>query len=355
MLPYFVLLIIVSFLCILGALFEEMEYISFSKKKAKILLMIIMLVLIVFAGFRFEVGVDFNSYVRIFERKRWSTTNEPGFMLLVDIFGYLKAKPQFVFLALAIIMQFLVYKIISKFSVNYWLSILIYLTIAPLYLATFNGIRQFLAVALFISMINLIEKKRFIFFLICTVFGALFFHLSIVIIIPVYFILQMNFTINNKLLIIISVIIGSFFINYLIGLTFYGDYLTHVRKTPISIGTYIFFVFSMSLIIFESKLGDFKHKKLFLGINFLSFLTLLLVILQDKGIMIQMFMRLNSYFFFIYILLIPVLISQFKDQGLKVLLMFFLFVILLSYYLRTIIMKGEGYMLVPYKFNFELF
>ncbi|WP_370641990.1 MULTISPECIES: EpsG family protein [unclassified Tenacibaculum] len=355
MLPYLLLLIITTFLCFLGALYEETETDSCYRNNTKIILFIIVLILTIFAGFRFEVGVDYNNYVSIFKKNRWTSTNEPGFMLIVNFFSYIKAKPQLIFLFLALIMQLLVYRIILKFSVNPWLSILIYLTIAPFYLASFNGVRQFLAIALFINLIDLIRNKKLLLFLICIGLGVFFFHLSLFIIIPVYFILQINFTLKKRLLVTLLVIVGSFFINYLISLSPYGQYLNFTKTTPISVGTYIFFLMSISLILFEKKISEFKYKKVYLNINFLSFLTLLLVFLQDKGIMIQMFMRLNSYFFFVYILLIPVLVSQFKKQIIRVSLIVLLSIVLLSYYLRTILIKGEEYKLIPYKLNFELF
>lgn len=355
MLPYLLLLIIITFLCFLGALYEETETDSCYKSNIKIILFIIILILTIFAGFRFEVGVDYNNYVSIFKKNRWTSTNEPGFMLIVNLFSYIKAKPQLIFLFLALIMQLLVYRIILKFSVNPWLSILIYLTIAPFYLASFNGVRQFLAIALFINLIDLIRNKKLLLFLICIGLGVFFFHLSLFIIIPVYFILQINFTLKKRLLVTLLVIVGSFFINYFISLSPYGQYLNFTKTTPISVGTYIFFLMSISLILFEKKISEFKYKKVYLNINFLSFLTLLLVFLQDKGIMIQMFMRLNSYFFFVYILLIPVLVSQFKKQIIRVSLIVLLSLVLLSYYLRTILIKGEEYKLIPYKLNFELF
>lgn len=352
---YLGLLVLVLGLCFFGALINsQKQIVGYNDKYAKAVLVLILVILTLFAGFRYNVGVDYPNYVYIYKGARWYGVNEPGFMWIIKALKLFGFKFQAMFLLLAIIMQILMYKIITNYSANYWLSILIYLSIAPFYLATFNGIRQFLAIALFISMIDFIVNKQFLKFLIIIIIGMFFFHMSLFLTIGLYFVLQIDFSLSRKILLLSLVIVGNIFMTLLISWSPYAHYLSFVKKTPISMGVMIFFVIALFVMFFEKKIPEFKNKKIFLSLNFLSFLTLLSVFLQDKGIIVQMFMRLNNYFFFIYILLIPAIIVNIKSRLVRLSSSTLLIIVLFMYYFRTIIAKGEEYRLIPYNVNFEI-
>ena len=164
-----------------------------------------------------------------------------------------------------------------------------------------------------------------------------------------------EFTLKFKFFLLLIVILFNFFIEVLVSYTPYFNYLQIEKKVEIGIFTYILFLFILLIVIFEKKLNDFKYKTLLLNLNYFSFLTLLLVLMQSKDVMIQMFMRLNNYFFFSYIIFIPNLISSMRKVNSRFIFSMGLVLVSLLYFLITIGIKGKEYHLVPFKFNFDLF
>ncbi len=51
-------------------------------------------------------------------------------------------------------MQILVYNVIKRYNYSVWISAFIYYCISPFYIATFNGMRQYLAIAVFYCCIK---------------------------------------------------------------------------------------------------------------------------------------------------------------------------------------------------------
>ena len=81
----------------------------------------------------------------------------------------------------------------------------------------------------------------------------------------------------------------------------------------------------------------------------------MVVLLQSNGVLIQMTLRMNSYFFFVYIILVPAVISSVKNVHIRIGMYFCLHIVLLLYLIRTICFNGALYNLVPYSMNFSLF
>ena len=185
--------------------------------------------------------------------------------------------------------------------------------------------------------------------------GGFFFHESILVFIPLYYILNKTISIKGKLLAFLLTIAGSLAIDELISYTPYIVYLTRDRETHISSFTYIFAGISILFIIFWNKLNSFKSKLIMENMNLFCFLSLLVVLLQCNGVLIQMTLRMNSYFFFVYIILVPAVISSIKNVHMRIGMYFSLHLVLLLYLVRTICFNGHLYDLVPYSMNFNLF
>ena len=327
----------------------------FIKGSKKLMLKIISLSLAFFGGFRYDVGVDYPNYEKIFNGVEYYETRELGFEYFVTFLNYIDAEPQLMFLILAILIQVLVYKIIKYYSMNFWLSIVVFMLIPPFFLNTFNGTRQFIAIAIFLYSLRYIEKKEYFKYFTCIFIGAFFFHESIIFVMIVFPFILKEFTLKFKFFLLLIVILFNFFIEVLVSYTPYFNYLQIEKKVEIGIFTYILFLFILLIVIFEKKLNDFKYKTLLLNLNYFSFLTLLLVLMQSKDVMIQMFMRLNNYFFFSYIIFIPNLISSMRKVNSRFIFSMGLVLVSLLYFLITIGIKGKEYHLVPFKFNFDLF
>ncbi|MCS3279224.1 EpsG family protein [Bacteroides fragilis] len=115
-----------------------------------------------FSGFRYYVGVDYVNYVKIYNLEEGYGSRELGFNLILDFLRYIGASYQFMFFIMAVVMQILVYNIIKRYNYSVWISVFIYYCISPFYIATFNGMRQYLAIAVFIVALKYIEQKKYL-------------------------------------------------------------------------------------------------------------------------------------------------------------------------------------------------
>lgn len=344
MIPYFILFFLIIIFAFFGAY-----------SKSNIFLVIISLIFTFFAGFRYNVGVDYPNYVNIFQGEQWYLVREIGFGYMLDLIHYIDGTYQLMFLILAIIMQFFVYKIIRYYSTNVWFSCLIYLCIAPFYLATFNGTRQYIAIAIFIYSLRFIDNKDYKKYFAINLFGIFFFHESLLMIALLFPLIRKELSFKMKFLIFCCLLGLNYIMEVLISYTPYLNYLEEDKNVAISTVTYVFLIVLFPVILFEKKLNDFKHKTVLINLNFFCFLTLLLVFFQTKDVLVQMFMRVNSYFFFIYIVFVPIIIDSIRSNYVRVIAYIGLMMCLIGYFLMTIVVSGEHYALVPFKMNFRLF
>nr|WP_297763532.1 EpsG family protein [uncultured Butyrivibrio sp.] len=150
----------------------------------------------IIAAFRDKsVGVDAHgTYLRIFRyvlygenAKHFNVLNsEGGYFWLNKLCVLLSDSYQIVLVVSATIIWFCYYVYIIKNSSNCFLSILV-LFFSFTYFHTFNGIRQYLAIAIFLCGVKNIYKRNFwgyLFFLLV----AMTFHKSVIILLPLYFI-----------------------------------------------------------------------------------------------------------------------------------------------------------------------
>ncbi len=344
MIPYFILFFLVVIFAFFGAY-----------SKSNIFLVIISVIFTFFAGFRYNVGVDYPNYVKIFQGEQYYLAREIGFAYMLDVIHYIGGTYQLMFLILAVIMQFFVYKIIRYYSTNVWFSCLIYLGIAPFFIATFNGTRQYIAIAIFIYSLRFIDTRQYKKYILINLFGIFFFHESLLIIALLFPLIRKELSFKLKFLLFCCLLVLNYMMEVLISYTPYLNYLEEDKNVAISAVTYIFLVLLFPIVLFEKKLGDFKHKTVLINLNFFCFLTLLLVFFQTKDVLIQMFMRVNSYFFFIYVVFVPTIIDTFKNKYVRVLSYSGLMICLIGYFLMTIVVSGEHYALVPFQMNFNLF
>lgn len=344
MLPYFVVYILLLICCIFGSITKKQYFLA-----------VIFILLTGFSGFRYYVGVDYINYVKIFEGYDGYSSRELGFSLILDFLHTIGASYQLMFLLMAIVMQYFVYKIIRRYNYSVWTSVLIYFCISTFYIATFNGTRQYLAIAIFIWAIQYIEQRKIVKYLASLFLAGLFFHESVLMFIPLYFVLDKKIGLKGKVLALTATLFFSSVLNTIISYTPYVVYLTRERETHISSFTYIFAGISILLIVFWDKLENFKSKLVISNMNLLCFLSLLIVLIQSNGILIQMLLRMNSYFLFIYIFLVPAVISSVKNKPLRTNMYLSLHLMLLIYFVRTIYFNGAMYDLTPYSMNFNLF
>lgn len=247
MLPYLVLLGFVMF------------WISLEKKTINRKAFVIpFFTLVLFASIRnWTVGVDTGAYTFYFRYKtspdnfEFNPYVEYGYQLLSYILIHITHNYFWLFLICSSIVVSINLSVIKKLSVDYWLSVLIFICFGG-YTFFFNGLRQGIAMAIAIAAMPYLLKKNFKIYFLIIILAALF-HKSALVMLILYWIVHLRLKFELK---IIGVTLASFLmsrpvINYLAtdnpkykGYTQAtedaGGYLTYGLFVVIGIFCYIF-------------------------------------------------------------------------------------------------------------------
>lgn len=169
------------------------------------------------AGLRYNVGVDHLSYLESYKEMCYfgeisRTTAEQGYIFILKLFSFFDLHFFWYFAFLAFIQLFFVYSAFrhKKFLIPY---IGLFIMLGPYFLDWMNGIRQCIAMCVFVYSIELIQKRK-MFLYIITILLASFMHRSAVILLPFYFIFYKSHAsaFNNKfylLILFICVFLGN--------------------------------------------------------------------------------------------------------------------------------------------------
>ncbi|MFD9624838.1 EpsG family protein, partial [Peribacillus muralis] len=130
------------------------------KKYGIVFYYLLLIGLLLVAGFRYDVGTDYLSYENSFLYGQYWYP-EIGFRLLIDFFKGLGLTPQMIFFMLALLIQLLIIKGIKVNCGNsqlvYW-CLFFYITLYY-FNHSLNIIRQFIAIGVFlINIRNIVDK-----------------------------------------------------------------------------------------------------------------------------------------------------------------------------------------------------
>lgn len=158
--------------------------------KLNILYGLILTILAFVIGFRSEVGTDWEGYVSIFQQITTSTNLsffteqiEIGYFWLNLIIGNLGLSYQWMFFIIALLSWYFYFKSVPRFILPLFIY---FLFVDEFFFWGMSGIRQFLAMAIWIYSIKFIINKNIKRFIIYILIASLF-HSSSLILIPFYF------------------------------------------------------------------------------------------------------------------------------------------------------------------------
>lgn len=174
MFPYIVVSFLILICAVLGRHYRLWRLVAF-------------VLIALFVGLRFKVGTDFESYSDYFYTPYFFL--EPGFNFLVTYFSQFKHGETYMFLSMSF-MTYLFLFLYIEFNEDArkagYFPIVLLFTLMTITISC-NGIRQTLAVAIFMFSTIFIKKRNLPIFLALILFGFLF-HKSILIVLPLYFI-----------------------------------------------------------------------------------------------------------------------------------------------------------------------
>jgi len=272
------------------------------------------------------------------------TRIEPGFWLIVYINDLLFNKNEYTFFIIIETIIITLFAIgVSKYSEYKILSFIVFLFLFYPNLGIIQ-IRQGIAAGLFFISIEYLKNKQFIKYFICVIFAS-FFHISAIVLIPLYFIDNKKI---NKIILILTPLVGlllyKFIITfntmnsfaqilpgmigmklkeYLVLLLIQGESNPINRINPINLLSFTLLILFVMLIFFSKRLNEYEIICIkLLAISLLCWFSFI-------NIPVLSF-RLTNYFNLSIIILFPSLNKFFKQKQLAGILII-IFVFLLSF------------------------
>lgn len=344
---YLFFLLIVLFICILS-----------DRYKLTLSLGVLIFLFTLFSGVRYNVGTDFSTYELYISyiRQGIDTYMEPGFEAIVKATYVLGFSGQLTFVISSLLVSFFFLFYIREHSYYLGLSSMMFLCFPIFYLASFNGIRQFIAVAIFLYSIKYILHGN-IFKYFCGVAIACSFHSSAVITVPLYFILNHRF---NKykvvgLCVFIYFFIGSF-PTILENAGFSAKYTTTEIYSNSGFDYKLIVVFSIYILL---RFFEKKYSENFPDYNIMSNMLVITCVVGMLPLLTNLpsspVVRITSYFSPALLIVIPNILSCFKNDQLRIISYFSIIFTCILYYITTLLLFGNKFNLLPYQINIMLF
>ncbi|HBY86121.1 MAG TPA: hypothetical protein DEO86_09620 [Colwellia sp.] len=323
-----------------------LSLLAYKQTKIDFFLFIPFLIAAVFAGLRYDVGIDYQSYVDNFNYilKGYPSDFEFINKLIIELIHSVGGDVQVYFMFCAVLTNFFVYHFIKKHSQSVITSSVLYFFITFFFFASLNGVRQYLAIAIFLFSLRYILSKeiyKYAFIIVC----ASLFHTSAILFLPLYFIIGRKYsTVELCMYGGLAFVFLVIALQYLAGMLFHTSYLTQVNQTTPR-ALLIGFSFINIYLIFLVK-NTSKEVNLFRNLLFISLVLIILVLFYPQFSM--GLMRLNGYFLFALIPMLSYLPKHQKIKMRRVSIILPIITVSYLYFFYIIAFKGEQYNLVPY-------
>ncbi|MGL5356407.1 MAG: EpsG family protein [Cetobacterium sp.] len=290
-----------------------------TKKYQNMLEKILIMILIILSGIRYSTGTDYFNYLDYYNKIQQGIklkNVEIGYVWLNKIIQALNLQYNFILLVCSMIYIYLIYMKIREQDKNFrWLSIFLFLSNFNMYFYSLSIVRQSVAIGIFIYSIKYIINKNLKKYCLLIILGS-FFHKSIIILLPIYFLYKIKNKLFFKLgmlVIFIAIIFFDFFIKSKIILNV-GDifinnfsyYLSKFENNKISYpGIMIRSLYLLILYFVSNILKKEKEKIIFK----LYVISIFLKLMTAFGYGLAVY-RIVPYFDIFTIFIIPILINK---------------------------------------------
>lgn len=237
--------------------------------------------LIILAGTRVDVGMDYRSYVEIFEGigRGEAYSLEPGFIILNQIINYFTDNPQWLFFISSAITLVLIYRFTAKYSVNFAYSVFLYFGLCLIFFS-FNTLRQFISIGIALLAFGPLLERRFLRYAFIMIAASMF-HLTALIMLPLYFLLSVKIT-KLKIFVMSVVAVGMYVARDVILDLFFWLYPMHqesefllnrVEFSEIMITTSIILLLMIRYLRKANRLSYEGKDRIFINIVFFILFT----------------------------------------------------------------------------------
>lgn len=275
-----------SFVLVFSVLFAFAAQIVKNKITSKIMMLMVVLILSLTAGFRDStVGIDTEAYIRIIQSTSPFYSGELyykyvdiGFQILVKLLLQLLSDPHYVLFCVSLITNALIISTIwqLKDKISFSISIFIYITF--FYFETFNILRQWLAIAIIFFAFRYLIRSKYVFFTTFVLIASTI-HLSAIIamvFIPIHVLVEKKSNIKIKIigiLITLAMTIAFIIFGYEILIGKYIHYLSNIGFYNGNLG--LLFLVRLALLVFavflylkrDFTFNDIVFQKLIISIS----------------------------------------------------------------------------------------
>lgn len=187
-----------------------------NETKNKAFLFLVFLFFFLLIAFRDEsMGNDTVKYLDTFSRyakTRWNSAifggyYEPGYVIFNILVSFISTSRRVFLLITAFLITNSTYRLIKKYSQNYFISCLLFVGLMIIFTAM-NTTRQYIALSIILYAIPLAEKRRLIPFMIAIAI-AISIHTSAVFGILIYIIFNIKFTKKKSIIILLASTVGT--------------------------------------------------------------------------------------------------------------------------------------------------
>ena len=165
------------------------------------------MILAVCAGLRYCVGTDYGNYCNMWWRyiSDWKTDiltfNEPGFSMLTKISSLVYNNYASMFFVVSILTIGLYVRSLYRYSPEFGSAIFLYILYGE-WQHSFNGIKQYLAAAIVFAGYGYLKDRKLIRYVIVVLLASCF-HISALVMMPVFYLCDRKVTIKNIALLIL--------------------------------------------------------------------------------------------------------------------------------------------------------
>lgn len=279
-----------------------------------------LIVLSLFAGVRsYHVGTDSENYTRDFRTSldvynyEFDEFVELGYQVLKYVLLSITHEYFWLFFITALIVVYCYLTIIKKYSVNYWFSVFLFITLG-VYTFFFNGLRQGLAMAIFALALPYLLEKRLTPYLIVCFLGSLF-HNTALFMIPFFFLVNLRIKPIYKIIgtFIGSLLVSSLLIQYLAQSNDrYESYAAADQEGGgyLTLGFYLILLFLIYCAIHIYNIKDKQFIQLF---NFYAVGLAFIIPIAMLGANPSGPQRLLTYFTWTLVLILPVVFKRINN------------------------------------------
>lgn len=318
----------------------------------------IVLILVVLSGFRYEVGNDYENYESIFYLPENYVAIEKGFKKLIELIKLVGGNVQLLFLVCSILSIVPIAVIIQKINPRYFVTSLSTYVFSYIYFEGMNTVRQAVAMSLCLVAVYLYIKNQKLLVFSLLILLATLFHTSSLFI-GVLFISIYKLT-NSKLrpvfftvLLVASFIAGYFIGNFvgvitdIVGGTVYDRYLDRVQQRGVSSGLFhiVLNIYALVLMLFV------KDKDRYYNLFELTSIKMFLLSVIVYNFFFNFYIGLRFYwFFYLYaIFVLPLILESFQKKS-----RFLVFLGIVMVFILYTLLSLDTPTYNSYSFNFSL-